>query len=375
MSHASKESSSRSGEPTKSPHAASKDFEPPEEPLNWQDVKTALRTDVSESVHAAKIGLFSQHGEDARKASSARGKADGLYSALSARSSRRDGDRRRDEREERVFAEGSTDIKAPTIFHDHGALDTNGQIDDTKRRKPKLKDKMSLLMWNAILIGAKISRPDLEDASEAYEHFLSGKGKTQTVRYGNFLREDAAGRKIRQSLLEDAKRCIVEIYDGKESFHLRSNPIPVGRDGRYPGPATENWQKTIGAHVIWFEADAHAKNIDGLLQFSADLTIHMEDRYNFNPGEEDRASGISDAYNCRFEVTDLAQEYMNTATVFEHLEFSSSHKNLNKTEKPSLPQAPGSEIVISASSNSSHQLANSGKMTATSSTPNQHFKD
>ena len=33
-------------------------------------------------------------------------------------------------------------------------------------------------------------------------------------------------------------------------------------NGRYPYPGTENWQKTIGAFLLWIEAELSAPLID-----------------------------------------------------------------------------------------------------------------
>lgn len=42
------------------------------------------------------------------------------------------------------------------------------------------------------------------------------------------------------------------------------------------------------------------------IYFDAEITVHMEDRYNFNPGAADVATGILDETNDRFEIAGLA---------------------------------------------------------------------
>jgi hypothetical protein len=42
-----------------------------------------------------------------------------------------------------------------------------------------------------------------------------------------------------------------------------------------------------------------------------DFVIHVEDMYNFNPGQSDIATGIPDSDNGRFEVTGLGRQYLN----------------------------------------------------------------
>jgi hypothetical protein len=46
-----------------------------------------------------------------------------------------------------------------------------------------------------------------------------------------------------------------------------------------------------------------------------DLVLHAEDRYNFNPGMADIATGIPDDANGVFEVTGLGAQYTNYATL------------------------------------------------------------
>lgn len=51
------------------------------------------------------------------------------------------------------------------------------------------------------------------------------------------------------------------------------------------------------------------------IRIRADITIHAEDRYNFNPGAKDIATGIPDSANGRFELCGLAHQYMNYGRV------------------------------------------------------------
>lgn len=164
--------------------------------------------------------------------------------------------------------------------------------------------------------------------------------------------------------MEDAKKAAVDKHDGmsgggppKEgtsSFKLETGIIPVGRDGRYPYPATENWQKAIGAHQIWLELDVTVEVtreqtdppgvasgsapvctpqgdtvVTYLRTFDVDMTLHMEDMYNFNPGMADIATGTPDAENGRFEVTGLGQEYVNFSNLERSFTFDASQVGAN----------------------------------------------
>jgi hypothetical protein len=55
------------------------------------------------------------------------------------------------------------------------------------------------------------------------------------------------------------------------------------------------------------------------IKFEADLVIHMEDRYNFNPGQVDAASGIRDQENGSLEMARLGKQYMMFGTAARHI--------------------------------------------------------
>lgn len=102
-------------------------------------------------------------------------------------------------------------------------------------------------------------------------------------------------------------------------FAFTGPPVPVGDDPLYPYPATENWQKAIGAHVIWMGGDVQVDTGSrGLTciepSFRMRLVIHAEDQYNFNPSAKDITTGIPDSENGRFVIVDLAKGYRNEGT-------------------------------------------------------------
>jgi hypothetical protein len=75
---------------------------------------------------------------------------------------------------------------------------------------------------------------------------------------------------------------------------------------RVPNGDSENWQKTIGAHNIW--GSAFIEVINGI--FTMTITIHEVDRYNFNKGMFDIASGEPDDENGRFAVLGWAKSFI-----------------------------------------------------------------
>lgn len=243
------------------------------------------------------------------------------------------------------------DGKAPVIEHDHGFLDDgNGNIDPSKRREATWEDYLALAKWTATLEGAELLRPDLVDGTAAYRHFLTGGGATRTIDYPRFVDGDSSGATVLASAMADARDAATRKHDaliagrppsaGSTSFQMRTEPIGVGNDGRYPYPATENWQKAIGAHKIWLEMDVTVETVELVAHppgvalgsppictpggdsavtyqrtFTVDMTLHMEDMYNFNPGAADIVTGAPDADNGRFEETGLGNEYLNVATL------------------------------------------------------------
>lgn len=170
----------------------------------------------------------------------------------------------------------------------------------------------------------------LPDGVEAYNHFLTGDGADSSFSYDKFVNDDASGKVILQNAIGDTQRSAEDIYNqmlaqdpslaGKTvKFQITGGPIPVGSGeeglaGRYPYPDTENWQKAIGAHEIWNSAEVTVtppSSPSGKPTFTMKYTLHGEDRYNFNPGAHDIATGQPDSDNGRFEVSGLAKQYMN----------------------------------------------------------------
>jgi hypothetical protein len=94
------------------------------------------------------------------------------------------------------------------------------------------------------------------------------------------------------------------------------------RSAYFPYPATENWQKAIGAHNFWLSADVVVTGPGPSFSFAMDFTLHAEDRYNFNPGAADIATGAPDDLNGQLEVSGLAQQYTNYATLHRHVTWS-----------------------------------------------------
>ena len=221
----------------------------------------------------------------------------------------------------------------PTIHHD------NGFLDDFPRRPPTAADRVKFAQWAAFLEAAEagqnvpfVPHNDLPDALAAYRHFLYGRGADRTFSYERYVANDASGRTTLDNAVLDLRRGVEDLVptraiDAGPSFQVRSGPIPCGSSdpdlaSLFPYPATENWQKAIGAHVIWVSGLVTLTGAFPRRSYTAMFTVHAEDRYNFNPGAEDIDTGIPDDANGVFEVTGLAQQYTNYSTLTRTLSWA-----------------------------------------------------
>ncbi len=221
--------------------------------------------------------------------------------------------------------------RRPEIRHDNGFLGL------FRPRSPTPVDRRRYTQWRGRLELAEsvqgvpfAPKNDIPDALAAYRHFLTGKGAARTFSYERYVANDASGRTTLQSAIIEAMGAAYEIHAREVSadrgqFSFTGSAIACGgTTGGFPYPATENWQKAIGAHSIWISGDVVAKPgvHSSAPQFMLTFVVHAEDRYNFNPGATDIATGIPDDENGIFEVTGLAKQYMNYATLTRRIEWS-----------------------------------------------------
>lgn len=217
--------------------------------------------------------------------------------------------------------------KRPAIHHD------NGHLDYFSPRPPNASDYAQLAKWLAILEGGEeiqdvpgLPHNELPDALPAYRHFLMGQGADRTFSYERFVASDTSGKTILKNAINDARQGAEAIYlnsyaaQASVHFQMTGSAIAIGNQqgplsAIFPYPATENWQKAIGWHVIWMSAEVDVKMNNGVPQYAMIMTLHAEDRFNFNPGMKDIATGIPDAENGVLEISGLAHQYMNYGTL------------------------------------------------------------
>jgi len=197
----------------------------------------------------------------------------------------------------------------PDIKHD------NGFLDKFPTREPTSNDRLEFTKWLVKLEVAEALRPDLAGATAAYRHFLFGNGQRRQIDYERFIDGDPAGDRILSFILSDFVRNIEIIGKDRVEFSVVSDVYGIRN------PDTENWQKTIGAHYLWVNADIKVTVFQGKIIFNADIVISFEDMYNFNPGQRDIATGLPDSANGVFEISGLAKQYINYGSINRRIDW------------------------------------------------------
>jgi hypothetical protein len=218
--------------------------------------------------------------------------------------------------------------RRPKIVFDNGFLVLG-------KRSPDASDYVALAKWRAMLVGGEALRPDLTDALAAYRHFLDGNGQRRLFSYDRYVMNDTSGRTTLREAILEFEDAVIELWtkNGQPRILQITGPaIPCGADPKhfpyiarhFPYPASENWQKAIGSHFIWLSGNVEVRSspsASSMPVFKATMTLHAEDRYNFNPGAQDIATGIADSDNGLFEQTGLAHQYDHFATLVRLLEW------------------------------------------------------
>lgn len=228
----------------------------------------------------------------------------------------------------------------PLIGHDGGHLATFGKREPTAKDRAAFAAGLALLEGSEALnnaqTGAITTFGDLADANAAYRHFLFGKGAKRKIDYERYIQGDAAGKQLLLNVLETFKVHAEIIGQDREKFSITSEPFNVGNSTTAIAgyPATQNWRKTLGAHFVWVSADVRVSVVDRAIKYSATVTIHMEDMYNFNPGDKDMDTSIPDSINGRLETSGLAYQYLNYGTVTREVEWIKGSKDNTRLHNP-----------------------------------------
>ena len=216
----------------------------------------------------------------------------------------------------------------------------NGFLDKFKPRTPTAHDYLELAKWQLKLQVAEQLRLDLEEACKAYRHFLMGNGLARSFSYEAYVYNDKSGATTLANAMldiQDGAEIIWEANKAVKAFSLTGGQISCGSTSLFPYPATENWQKAIGGHVIWLSGDVSVTDRKGETWLALDMVLHAEDRYNFNPDSNDIATGISDNANGVFEITGLAKQFTQTAELQRQIEWKYGTLDTGGTSTATIP--------------------------------------
>lgn len=144
------------------------------------------------------------------------------------------------------------------------------------------------------------------DSYDFYGHFRENTGTPKTFDYEKAYRDDAAIRNYVNTDLNASLQAANEaVMAGQTDVTLYSPKHSV------PNPATENWQRTIGGHTMYTDTDVTVKGDT----VTATVTVYARDKWNFNRGMSDQASGTPDAVNGRFEELGWAKSFESSGSV------------------------------------------------------------
>lgn len=133
------------------------------------------------------------------------------------------------------------------------------------------------------------------DAYDFYGHFRENTGTPKTFDYTRAYEEDAGVRNsVNLDLNASLQAANEAVMAGQTDLTLYS-PKHSTPKGYYP--QTENWQRTIGGHTTYTDTDVKVEGDT----VTATVTVYARDKWNFNNGQSDPASGTPDAVNGRFE--------------------------------------------------------------------------
>lgn len=226
-------------------------------------------------------------------------------------------------------------IRPSTIVHD------NGFLDKFPPRSPGVSDYLALAQWQTKLALAESLRPDLKEGCAGYRHFLEGGGTPFVFSYEDYVHNDSSGATTLANAMldiQDGAEIVWEADPAQTSFSITGGPIGCGDNELFPYPATENWQKAIGGHVIWLSGKVTVSEKGGNTWLNLDMTLHAEDRYNFNPGQKDITTGIPDSDNGTFEITGLGKQFTQTAELRRIVEWQHGTLATQGTTSATIPR-------------------------------------
>lgn len=197
-------------------------------------------------------------------------------------------------------------------------------------KDPGPGDYASAAKWKAMLAGAGVLKRDLDDAMDAYGHYWDNNGDPLEFDYEEAVREDSSIASNVDDEITRAQAAAEElIASGHDTFEFTGEPTA---SSAYP--ETENWAKTIGGYQQWSSADVSVAGD----QVTMTVTVHAEDHYNFNSGQNDIASGEPDDENGRFTELGWAKPFDSSGSVTRTVTWTigdPTSADISEPEKPS----------------------------------------
>ena len=180
--------------------------------------------------------------------------------------------------------------------------------------KATMSDYGNWVYWGTLSNGAEFLN-HLPDGVKTYEHYRDGNGEPLEIDYARAYNEDA-------SIKANADRCVAETNVAVQEMIASGEQPPFSITSEFitasPYPETENWQKAIGGHQVWISADVSTGENGEVV---VETTVHEMDRYNFNRGMNDIATGTPDDVNGRFEQLGWAHSFDTYGSVSFRSEF------------------------------------------------------
>lgn len=192
-------------------------------------------------------------------------------------------------------------------------------------KDPGFSDHAMKMKWLAQLRGAQ-ALGLMPDATEMYEHYWDNTGTPKEWDYEKAYREDSGIRRGVDSEVTRAAQAAEEIIrSGPTDFSMTGAPSSAA-----PYPQTENWQKAVGGYQIWSHGNVKVEGNKATMV----ITVEGEDRYNFNRGDSDIATGAPDNDNGRFTEIGWAKPFDTNGSMTKTITWELGHPPTGLTNDP-----------------------------------------
>lgn len=182
--------------------------------------------------------------------------------------------------------------------------------------------------WGLLLTGGQI-KGHLPDGIKMYQHYRGNSGKDKHIDYGKAYKEDVAVRSFINMVNTENELAALEYYrrTGITDFTITSEYYQSNQYGGYP--KTENWQKAIGDHRAYGTTSIQ---IQSNQKIQTVTKIYESDKYDFNAGQSDIASGASDNENGRFATLGWAKPFYTYGSLELTSDYDKDYNRLSSTE-------------------------------------------